>query len=96
MVHDHFFSHTSPTDGSTPATRSSDAGYPGRFIGENIAWGSGSSSTPRMIVSSWMNSPGHRANILDGDFKDWGVGIAIGGPNDASGATYTTTFGAKS
>lgn len=65
-------------------------------IGENIAWGSGPLSAPRRIVASWMRSPGHRANILNGRFRHIGVGIGRGSPTGtAAAATYTTTFGSK-
>jgi uncharacterized protein YkwD len=65
-------------------------------VGENIAWGSGSSSSPRQIVDAWMGSPPHRANILNGQFEHIGVAVDRGspdGPGDA--ATYTTDFGFK-
>jgi uncharacterized protein YkwD len=64
-------------------------------VGENIAWGSGSNATPRAIVSMWMHSPGHRANILNGGFHEIGVGLVAGAPvpNVRGAATYTTDFG---
>jgi uncharacterized protein YkwD len=64
-------------------------------IGENIAWGSGSYSTPRSIVNMWMHSPGHRANILSSKFKEIGIGIARGAPQQgqSDAGTYTTDFG---
>ena len=93
MVSEGFFGHNAP-DGSTLQSRISAAGYPGTYTGENIAWGSGSLGTPGKIVSRWMSSSGHKRNILDATFRDWGVGVAIGGPQGESGATYTTTFGA--
>jgi uncharacterized protein YkwD len=68
-------------------------------LGENIAWGTGSLSTPAQTVRAWMNSPGHRANILNRRFRDIGIGIALGAPaavHASSGAaTYTTDFGVK-
>lgn len=65
--------------------------------GENIAWGSGVSSTPAAIHRSWMTSPGHRANILSPAFREIGVGIVHGTPlrGGRGGATYTTNFGAR-
>ena len=64
-------------------------------VGENIAWGTGSQSTPRSIVRLWMHSPGHRANILNGRFREIGIGIVAGGPVPGVGGagTYTTDFG---
>lgn len=65
--------------------------------GENIAWGEGSFGTPKAIVKAWMRSPGHRANILNRDFRDIGVGFARGTPYSprANGGIYTTDFGLR-
>ena len=72
-----FFDHTDP-DGDTPWDRAEDAGidYLG---GENIALGQASAQA---VMDSWMNSPGHRANILNCDYHTIGVGayFADGGP----------------
>ena len=64
-------------------------------MGETIAWGSGGRATPASIVRSWLNSPGHRAILLDGRYKDLGVGIALGAPGHGDGATFTGDFGAR-
>jgi len=66
-------------------------------LGENIAWGSGSLSTPAEIVDAWMRSPGHRANILQRGFREIGIGIARGTPHRSysDGATYATDFGTR-
>jgi uncharacterized protein YkwD len=100
MVSQGFFSHVSP-GGSTLRSRIEDTHYldgtRSWAIGENIAWGTGSLATPRSIVRAWMHSPGHRANILNGTFRDIGIGIAPGAPTPggsaARGGTYTTDFG---
>jgi hypothetical protein len=64
-------------------------------VGENIAWGQAGLSTPRSIMAAWMASPGHRKNILTGEFTEIGLGVVTGTPGDTSwGATYTTDFGA--
>ena len=67
-------------------------------VGENLAWGSGTRSTPREIVNAWMKSPGHRANILQRRFREIGIGVVFEAPHGSSStaATYTTTFGARS
>lgn len=66
-------------------------------IGENVAWGSGEYGTPEAIVEAWMNSPGHRANILSRSYRHIGIGISYGTPSGGGdGATYTTDFGARS
>jgi uncharacterized protein YkwD len=81
------------------AARIKDSGYlrgaSSWDIGENIAWGGGSYSTPRSIVNLWMHSPGHRANILNRRFKEIGIGVARGAPEKGQhdAATYTTDFG---
>ncbi|HEY2602302.1 MAG TPA: CAP domain-containing protein [Thermoleophilaceae bacterium] len=89
MVHNKYFEHGDFAD------RIHNAGYHGSFIGENIAWGSGPYATPKSIVSMWMHSPGHRANILNPNYRDIGIGIANGAPQSGVGgaATYTTDFG---
>jgi uncharacterized protein YkwD len=95
MVSGRFFAHEAA--GSTLRTRVKRTGYiRGNWsLGENIAWGSGGLATPRAIVNGWMNSPGHRANILYGKFRDIGIGIRLGAPgaNLSGGATYVTDFG---
>lgn len=77
-----YFSHTSPTYGS-PFTMIRNYGIRYSAAGENIAMGQ---STPQAVVQSWMNSPGHRANILSTNFTEIGVGYAKGG----SGRHYWT------
>ena len=64
-------------------------------IGENIAWGEAERGTPKSIVGAWMNSHGHRANILNPSFREVGVGFSPGTPSDgnANGGIYTTDFG---
>jgi uncharacterized protein YkwD len=103
MARRNFFSHTAPGN-VTFADRIKRARYRPRggwSIGENIAWGSGHLATPASIVRAWMNSPGHRANILDRGFRTIGIGVARGVPYAASaavdrtGALYTTDFGSK-
>jgi uncharacterized protein YkwD len=95
MVRDGFFAHIAP-DGSTLPQRLAAAGYSDwQRIGENIAWGSGRRATPASIFSTWMHSPGHRANILDGAYREIGVGVARGTPTGTHGAraaVYTTDF----
>ncbi|MGW1784048.1 CAP domain-containing protein [Streptomyces sp. NPDC002143] len=82
-----FYSHTSP-EGSQPWDRAAAAGSTRRTIGENIACGQRSAAE---VVDGWMNSPGHRANILKPAFTHIGVGFAGGGP---SGTYWTQLFGA--
>jgi uncharacterized protein YkwD len=97
MVAKHYFDHTSRS-GKDFSARIRHAGWMrGRrawTVGENIGWGAGELATPRAMVSAWMHSAGHRANILARQFRLIGVGVAIGAPTgDAGGATYSTDFG---
>ena len=77
-----YFSHTSPTYGS-PFAMMKSFGISYRTAGENIAKGY---STPEAVVKGWMNSPGHRANILNSSFTHIGVGYV------ASGSYWTQMF----
>jgi uncharacterized protein YkwD len=72
-----FFDHTDPS-GATPWDRAEDAGIT-NLGGENIARGQADAAA---VMEAWMDSPGHRANILNCDFKTLGVGahFASGGP----------------
>lgn len=72
MVSKGYFSHNSPT-GSTMAMRVNAVGYVYSTIGENIAAGG---STASATMTQWMNSPGHKANILSPKFRELGVGYA--------------------
>jgi uncharacterized protein YkwD len=101
MVVRHYFEHVS-LNGTTPRQRMEAAGYTVRnltawAVGENIAWGTNILGTPARIVNAWMNSPGHRENILKATYREIGVGVSLGVPSlsfaDFLGATYTTDFG---
>lgn len=70
-----YFSHTSPTYGS-PFQMMKNFGITYRTAGENIAKGQ---ATPEAVVKAWMNSSGHRANILNSSFTHIGVGYVSGG-----------------
>lgn len=86
-----FFSHVSPS-GQTLQDRLASVGYVFDAAGENLAWAGGTSATPAQIVSAWMNSAGHRANILDRGYREIGIGFATDGA--AGGSTiYVTEFG---
>ncbi|WPB88800.1 CAP domain-containing protein [Streptomyces malaysiensis] len=87
MVARDFYSHTGP-EGHQPWDRARAAGATHRGIGENIACGQRS---PAEVVRGWMDSPGHRANILKPDFTHIGVGHATG---SRAGTYWTQVFGA--
>lgn len=71
MEQNHYFSHTSPTYGS-PFDMMRDFGVSYKSAGENIAEGQ---QTAQDVVNAWMNSEGHRKNILNPDFTNIGVGF---------------------
>ena len=75
MKDNKYFSHTSPVYGS-PFQMMKSFGISYRTAAENIARGY---STPEAVVNGWMNSSGHRANILNASFKKIGVGYVSGG-----------------
>jgi uncharacterized YkwD family protein/spore coat assembly protein SafA len=77
-----YFSHQSPTYGS-PFTMMQNFGIRFSAAGENIAYGQ---RTPQEVVNAWMNSPGHRANILSRSYSQIGVGFA----RNKSGTAYWT------
>jgi uncharacterized YkwD family protein/spore coat assembly protein SafA len=77
-----YFSHTSPTYGS-PFNMMKSFGISYKTAGENIAKGY---ATPKAVVDAWMNSPGHRANILNPSYTHIGVGFV------ASGNYWTQMF----
>jgi uncharacterized protein YkwD len=79
-----FFDHTDP-DGATPWDRAEKAGI-SNLGGENIARGQADAAA---VMDAWMNSPGHRANILNCDFKTLGVGVHYG----EGGPWWTQDFG---
>ena len=82
MVNKNYFNHTSPTYGS-PFDMMKQFGISYNTAGENIAMGQ---KTPSEVVTAWMNSEGHRKNILSSNFTQIGVGVA----KNASGQLYWT------
>ena len=75
MIDKNYFDHTSPTYGS-PFDMMKKFGISYTSAGENIAMGQ---ETPQEVMNAWMNSDGHRKNILNPDFTELGVGIAAKG-----------------
>lgn len=74
LINSNYFSHNSPNYGS-PFDMLKAFGVSYRSAAENIAKGQ---TTPEQVMNSWMNSPGHRNNILNGDFDAIGVGFYHG------------------
>lgn len=85
MVSRHFFNHNNP-NGQSPFARMRQAGITYTSAAENIAMGQ---RTPAEVVTTWMNSKGHRDNIMNPSFHHMGLGVATG----AGGSLYwTQTF----
>jgi uncharacterized protein YkwD len=90
MEEEAYWSHTSP-DGISPFTWVKVRAYQFHKVGENLANGF---ETARVLLESWMESPGHRANIMSADFEDVGISIIDGstkGP--ATGKSIVVLFG---
>jgi uncharacterized protein YkwD len=101
MILRDYFAHVSPS-GLTPVERIRATGYVpdpevGYVIGENLAWGTLSLATPQAIVSAWMASPEHLANVLEAKYSDTGIDVEPEVPaslaQGAAGALYTQEFG---
>jgi uncharacterized protein YkwD len=84
MATQNYFSHTS-LDGSSAADRVTRAGYDWSMVAENIAAGQ---TTAAQVMTSWMNSPGHRANILNCSYTEIGIGHVY-----ESGDTFPGPYG---
>jgi len=101
MLAVNYFAHVSPS-GITPVDRVREAGYipnseVGYVVGENLAWGTLSLSTPEAIVNAWIASPEHLANILEAKYRDTGIDVEPEVPKELSegveGGLYTQEFG---
>lgn len=84
-----YFAHESPED-KTVRERAKAAGYDWRTIGENVAEGQ---FTVDEVMTTWLNSPGHRRNILDPRFEELGVGLALGRANGRYRVLWAQAFG---
>jgi hypothetical protein len=96
MIDQGYFSHNS-YNGESYSARLERFGYNSYTkVAENIAWGSGSLASPEYIFRSWLESSDHRANILDPDYREIGIGTASGEYQGYSDSTvYTVDFGAR-
>jgi uncharacterized protein YkwD len=97
MVARGYFAHVSPTNG-TVEKRARRGGYltaPCWALGEDLGWAPPAVASAKAVVQAWMESPGHRAVILDADFRDVGIGIVDAAPaGDGAGATFVLEMGA--
>lgn len=102
MVARAYFDHDRP-GGPSLAQRIRRTGYLSGArswsVGENIAWGEGQFSTSKSMVDAWMESSGHRANILNRRYEHVGIGLVSGIPEGGGAGqdavTITTDFGAR-
>jgi uncharacterized protein YkwD len=99
MIDKSYFEHTSPA-GLTFMDRIESTGYMrgarSWIVGENLVWGTGPLSTPRALVTAWMNSPPHRENLLRPAFREIGVAALAGTPvarSDLTGVTVSSEYG---
>jgi uncharacterized protein YkwD len=99
MVNQGYFEHTSPA-GVTFVDRIEATGYTRGTtaweVGENLVWGNGQLSTPQSLVTSWMNSPPHRENLLRPRFQEIGIAAVVGTPAsrlDQTGVTVSSEYG---
>jgi uncharacterized protein YkwD len=99
MARRNYFSHVTP-GGEDLKDRLREAGYgdpgDGWRAGENLGWGTGTRATPASLVAEWLASPGHKRNMLQERFREIGVGVAGGAPQQSAGlpgATYALTQG---
>jgi uncharacterized protein YkwD len=99
MIAQSYFEHTSPA-GLTFVNRIQSTGYMHAartwVVGENLVWGTGPRSTPNALVTAWMNSPPHRANLLRPSFREIGIAAVPGTPEsttDTTGVTVSSEYG---
>lgn len=74
MAEEDFFDHISPT-GDAPAERVSEANILYSVVGENLFTSTNAPDPASLAVQSWMDSPGHRANIVRSSFTETGIGV---------------------
>lgn len=89
MVAHHYFAHTSPS-GLNPWHWFAQAGYDYKYAGENLAI---NFTTAEGEQKAWMNSPTHRKNILNANYQEIGVAVAVGEVNGAKGIIAVQEFG---
>jgi len=102
MVSWDYFADDRPP-GLTPMTLVSETRYPAHAtrlsVGQNIGWGTGELATPAGVVAAWIASPGHLENIVSGEYREAGVGVAAAVPAEVEpqlqGATYAIEFAAR-
>jgi uncharacterized protein YkwD len=98
MLTRRYFAHVSPS-GGTVEKRARRAGYmrgPCWVVGENLGMAVPESASAQALVAAWMDSPSHRAIILDPEFRHMGLAVLPGAPaGDGAGATFVLDVGSN-
>ena len=95
-----YFSHDGPDGGNVRRAVRRTGWIPedrSWYLGENIGWAPEGKATPAVLMRNWLDSPTHRANILNDGFAEMGVGAIAAVPKKGvdAGATYTQVFGSR-
>jgi uncharacterized protein YkwD len=94
MVRHDYFAHQR-SGGPDLTQRLDRVGWNGSQWGENIAYGCGSSSSPKATLKAWLNSPPHRAILLSGTYQRGGLGLGQEAPCGSDGAMWVLDVGRK-
>lgn len=89
MVQNHYFDHVG-LDSSSPADRAQRAGYSSAFVAENIAAGR---ENPRDVFEQWVNSSGHRENMLNQNYTEAGIGAVLHAPQTENAHYWVLNLG---
>ena len=96
MIQRDYFSHITKGTNRGGCARMKNAGYRYRYCAENIAGGQRAKGDPSNIMRNWMNSSGHRSNILNNRYREVGIGTETGTFNGKRNYTmYTADFGTR-
>jgi uncharacterized protein YkwD len=90
MIEYDYYAHGTWGRNESSCARIHRFGYPWSYCGENIGY----NPTPEGVFLSWMRSSIHRHNILDGGFREIGIGACTGDYSDSETTMYTVDFGA--
>lgn len=89
MVQNHYFAHEG-LDGSSPGDRAQRTGYPSSFVAENIAAGN---EYPKDVFEQWVNSSGHRENMLGEKYTEAGIGGVLHAPQTENSHYWVLVLG---
>jgi uncharacterized protein YkwD len=92
MIRRDYFSHDTKGRNESACERIRRYGYRYRYCGENIGY---NSSSPERMFAAWMNSSGHKANILNGKFREVGIGVYTGDYKGDRITMHTVDFGTR-